>query len=81
MLECVIGIIIDGHRVRVGDVLGPDNPLYETALKFASPRKYGEKVVSAVFFTSPGKKEDVNKPATISEIARSRAFNPAFKKK
>lgn len=84
-LECIIGIIIDGKRVRVGDIIDEQHPLYETAILFAQPREVKDKVVKTVYFAQiDGKQKQIDdEPKSISDIARERQYNPpaSMKKK
>ena len=76
-LECTIGIIIDGNRVRVGDIIDEQSPLFETAELFSKPRTVKDKKINTVYFSQvDGQKKNVEEPKSISDIARERQYNP-----
>ena len=74
-LECVMPIIIDGNRVRVGDIIDDQSELFEIAEKFSKPREGKGK--GTVFFTPvSGPKKNVEEPKSLSDVARERQYNP-----
>ena len=67
--ECTVGILLEGKRVRVGDVLDSEEfPLVEKKPKNFAP-------------VSNAPKADKDQPMTISDIAKARQFSPAAKPK
>ena len=77
-LECVLPIIIDGNRVRVGDIIDDQSELFEIAEKFSKPRSVKDKKpVKTVFFVEvAGPKKNGDEPKSLSDIARERQYNP-----
>lgn len=73
--ECVIPIVIDGNRVRVGDIIDDQSELFEVAEKFSKPRE-GKGLNTIYFVPVSGQKKPVDEAKAISDIARERQYNP-----
>lgn len=85
--ECILGININGYRIRVGDIISDSDPKTAMFMPIAEerskPRMVNGKAITTINFVvvDGSKKVEVDEPMTITDIARSRQYNPAAKRK
>lgn len=72
--ECIQPIVIDDHRIRVGDVIDENHAKFNQAEKYSKPRVASDKKsVNTVFFVEmDGPKKVTSDIKSVSELARSR---------